>query len=139
MGNYLTATDYVVRFGEDEAARLTGVYGDPRVNEGVIDEAILDAEAIVDGYLRVRYTPPLAPAPREIVAWTADLARERLHTDVTPDAVRQAADRAIRGLREVADGVRVLAADATPAPAASGEVVIDGPDWQFSSDALSRF
>jgi len=35
--------------------------------------------------------------------------------------------------------VRVLAADAPPAPAASGEVVIDGPDWQFTSDTLSRF
>jgi phage gp36-like protein len=74
---YATVTDMVGRFGETEMLRLSSVDGllPETVNAVPVDQAIADAGAIIDSYLRKRYAVPLSPVPQVITRAACILAR----------------------------------------------------------------
>ena len=74
-----------------------------------IDDAVLDADAVIDGYLAKRgYQLPLAPVHRLVAAWARDLVRYRLHKNRLvgdgKDPIERAYKDALRLLQQVADG-----------------------------------
>ena len=58
------------RFGEDLLLQLADRDGSGAVDAGVVDGAIADTDAVIDGYLAGRYKLPLASTPPML----ADLA-----------------------------------------------------------------
>ena len=90
----------------------------------IIDAAIADADAEIDGYLAKRYAVPLAPAPRVINKFSKDIAVYNLFSRIgidegtdqflsTPSArrateeprqLRRVFDISIHALREEGDG-----------------------------------
>ncbi len=90
---YCTADDLIKRFERNELVELTdkdGSTGD--IVTDVLDQAIADATAVIDGYLIGRYSLPLSTAPDNLNRLCADIARYYLYDDVL-DAAHQAAVR----------------------------------------------
>ncbi len=90
---YCTADDMIKRFERDELIRLTdkdGSAGD--IVSAVIDQAIDDAGATINGYLAGVVKLPLDTPPENLNRLCADIARYYLYDDVLDDT-HQAARR----------------------------------------------
>lgn len=101
---YALTADLVARYGEEELIQLTDRLGDGVMDAAVIDQALADAGAVIDGYLAGRYTLPLSPVPHILVGYACDLARERLYKDAAPEVVVKRADDARRFLALAGQG-----------------------------------
>lgn len=110
--SYARIDDMVARFGEREIAQLTNRDGLDVVDADVLDEALADANAEVQGYLATRYRVPPDPVPRLLVRVACDVARYRLYDDGATDEVRRRYEDAVRLLKSVADGGVSLGEDA---------------------------
>jgi phage gp36-like protein len=103
---YLTAVEYVGRYGERETTLFTNTNSaqpsasyDPVKVESAID----DATEEVNSYIAKRYATPLVSVPPLAKAWVAAIARLKLAegTGRVPEAVQTAADRATRQLEQL--------------------------------------
>ena len=104
---YATRDMMVERFGEDELTELTDRDGSAgAIVDEVLNTALADATADIDGYLGGRYPLPLAVVPKMLNRHACDLARYYLYDNRLdkdhPAARRYAA--AIRLLEQVAAG-----------------------------------
>ncbi|WNJ89166.1 DUF1320 domain-containing protein [Bosea sp. 685] len=79
---YATVQDMIGRFGETEMLRLSSVDGllPETVSEAPVQQAISDADAIIDSYLRKRHSVPLGQVPQVITRAACVLARYELMT-----------------------------------------------------------
>lgn len=115
MTPYATKAEMVERFGEQELIELTDRNGTAgAIVDSVLDAALADASADIDGYLGGRYPLPLAVVPKVLNRHACDLARYYLYDnrldDTHPAARRYKA--AIRLLEQVAAGKVQLGLDA---------------------------
>lgn len=103
---YTTLALLTLRYGEaaliaqtDRADVPTGV-----VDGAVVDRAIADAEAVIDGYLAPRYALPLTEVPPQIADIAATVAWWKLHRSEPDPKVKLDYEAAMRTLRDIADG-----------------------------------
>lgn len=118
---YITVPEYAGRFGVQECILCTndtapGPGDTPTYDSAKIEVAIQDGTEIVEGYIGVRYTVPLASVPRIVKGWVADLAREKLFTFRAPDAVIANANVARSQLKDVSIGKLSLPIEDGTAP-----------------------
>lgn len=104
--SYCTYNDLIRSFGEVEVEQLIAT-----AETDAIDKAIAFAQAHIDGYLRERYTVPLALPPQNIVDMACDIARYRLYEDQPTQNVQDRYDVACFYLKDVARGLVTLAID----------------------------
>lgn len=104
---YLTAEEYVARFGIQETVSLTDERGGETVGQA-LGKALSDAAARIEAYLANRHALPLATTPEVLKAIAADLARERLFTNHPTEEVTRRADQARKDLRDIGSGALVL-------------------------------
>lgn len=100
MPPYAARADLADRYGVDELDDLApvGAGGASRA-----DEALADASAEIDAILAAEYRVPLGAGPWPALAGPCcDLARERLHDDGAPKAVRRSAEQARASVRALA-------------------------------------
>lgn len=95
-----------------------------------IEQATVEAGAVIDGYLGRRYTLPLAAAPPILATWARSIARYRLHasriSDDRTDPVARDYRDAVRFLEQVAAGKFSLGTgDPERTSAAAGDVRIE--------------
>jgi phage gp36-like protein len=102
--SYITQQELTRRFGEDEVIQLTDRARTGAVDTDVLDQAIDDAGAEIDGYLAGRYRLPLDPVPRALVPLAANIVRYRLYDDAAPDEVRSRYEDAVKFLTALAKG-----------------------------------
>jgi phage gp36-like protein len=81
-----------------------------------IDDAVADADGVIDGYLRKGgYTLPLDPVPRLVVVWCRAISRYYLHKNrgrlESDDTVVRDYKDALRLLEQAASGKLSLGAD----------------------------
>lgn len=122
---YATRQDMIDRYSEVELAQLTdrGSVRADRIVDAVLNRALDDASAEIDGYLAGRYVLPLSPAPANLPLICCDIARYRLQINEAGEQVRARYDAAIKFLTKVATGeiqIGATALGATPAAAAGG-------------------
>lgn len=142
--SYATAEELVARFGEPEMIQLTNPPGGDfeEVIAANAAPALADAAGTIDSYLRPRYRLPLATVPVRIKAVCCDVARFFLmhggQREPTAQA-KDAYDRAIAWLRDVAAGKADLGLDAAgdPAQEGSGARVTTKPRRTFSRDSMA--
>ena len=115
--SYVTKQDLIDRFGEEELIQLTDRAGAGVIDDQVLNRAIADADAEIDGYLAGRYVLPLAVVPASLGRIAADLARYYLYEDAATEHVRQRYEDAVRFLRAVGEGKVSLGIDAAGAKA----------------------
>lgn len=133
---YASQQDLVDRFGEPELVQLTDI---GEVTEGgivsdVLDRALEDADAEIDGYLESRYRLPLASVPRLLVGMAADIARYKLYRDAVPAVVERRYKDAVKILENIAAGKVSLGRDSDAAPAP----VTDGAQFGQSTRVFGR-
>lgn len=142
---YIDQAGLVQRFGVAEIDELIGAdpNATPTPDPGDVERlarACEDATNVIDGYLAVRYSLPLASVPALVVAWAADIARHELWDERSPDEVRRRYDQAIEQLRDLAAGKLALPPDVngtTPAaPIAFGSY---SADRVFTAETLAGF
>ncbi|MEC4724520.1 DUF1320 family protein [Shewanella sp. D64] len=102
---YATSAQMIARFGEDELVSLTDRDGSAEGIVGsVLDVALNDATALINGYLAGRYTLPLVTAPEMLERLSCDIARYGLYDNGASEQVSKRFDDAVRFLEMVAAG-----------------------------------
>ena len=108
-------------FEEDEAEREAKI-------GPIIDMAIGDADAEIDGYLAKRYAVPLAPVPKVINKFSKDIAVYNLFSRIGIDegtdqkTYLNRYNAAVKFLTLVAEGKVSIGADADGDPAAAAAI-----------------
>jgi phage gp36-like protein len=141
---YLTSDQYIARFGELEATRVTDETRSGQPDEAKIDEQIAYASDLANSYLAGRYTLPIDPAPALLEGVVADIARRQLHGSKPTQIVIDNADRAVSYLKDLAAGRATLPTvegAAPPVENPTGDPVSshDGRPRVFTADALAGF
>jgi len=122
---YCVKQDLIDRYGQEELIQLTDRANAGVIDDTVLDQAIADADSLIDGYLASRYSLPLSDVPVSLVRVAAALTRYFLYTEAATDQVEKAHDQAIAWLKDVARGTVNLGLSATngkPNPADSAQV-----------------
>ena len=139
---YLTAEEYVARYGTAETIRLTDEDRRGVVDAPKLEAAIGDATETADAYIGTRYTTPLLGVPRIVKTIVAALARESLHkTKPTPE-VKDRAELARQQLRDIAAGRMMLPVEqGAEEPVLGGNRIAETSNDSSSSfrDAVSEF
>ena len=149
---YATALELVIAFGADELAQLTTpkrfdtvdstrlelAIETPTFPAGQIDELALEAcldaingalaiaDSLVDTYLGVRYTLPLASVPVSLRKRTLDLARFELHDQGATEEVRNRRNDAINWLEKISAGKATLGDSAIDSGSTNTGIGISG-------------
>lgn len=92
------------RYGEEELIQLTDRTGAGVIDATVLDGAIGDAAAEIDGYLAVRYELPLAETPPALTRIACEISRYHLYDDAVSSSVQDRYDNAVKFLRAVSRG-----------------------------------
>lgn len=140
--NYCTQQDMIERFGEQELIQLTDRADPPTggIDGTVLDKAIADASAFIDGYLAKRYRLPLADVPPFLARLCCQVARYYLHDDAAPEEVRERYKDAERTLLRIAKGEVILPGLDGAEPSHPGDSVqTSGPDRIFTNQSLGGF
>jgi phage gp36-like protein len=150
---YAQPSDMIARYPNRDLVQLTNE--DPTqtvVNQIVLQQALADASAEIDGYLESRFTLPLSDPPAVLARLTCDVAMYRLQALRPLHDLAEARKRyedAVAVLVRVADGTLTLglAPDNQEPAEASGAVVTDAgggrsgtvPPRVFSRGTLKGF
>lgn len=111
------------RFGERMLIALTDRAQTPSgtIDLAALDRALAETDALIDGYLAVRYRLPLADTPALVAALAQDIAIWKLHPGAPDAKVEADYKAAIRTLEALSNGsVRLNAAGAEPATTGGG-------------------
>jgi len=156
---YATSLDLVIAFGARELAEVstpkrfdvvkddrleiaiegTDVSGDADENAleaclDAINGALAIAESVVDSFLGVRYTLPLASTPASLKKRTLDLARFELHDERATEEVRNRRNDAIDWLKMLSSGKATLGDPAIDSGAGSSSgICTTGTSQKFST------
>jgi phage gp36-like protein len=128
---YAQPSDMIARYPNRDLVQLTNE--DPTqtlVNQTVLQQALADASAEIDGYLESRFTLPLNDPPAVLARLTCDVAMYRLQALRPLHDLAEARKRyedAVSVLLRVADGTLTLGltADNQESPEAEGAVVTE--------------
>ncbi|TVO57889.1 DUF1320 domain-containing protein [Denitromonas halophila] len=95
----------ISRFGESEVVMLSDRTDAGAIDDAILDDALVGADAEIDAYLSGRYTTPVA-ASRMLQDIACDITRYRLCGGPTPvtEEIRARYKDAIGFLSRVADG-----------------------------------
>lgn len=105
MQLYATTQDMINRFGEEELQLLTDRDGSlGAIADLVLDQAIADASAEIDGYLGGRYTLPLPSVPAVLTRICCDIARYLLHDERAPEQLQKRYEASVKFLRSLGNG-----------------------------------
>lgn len=140
---YATLDQLTARLGLPLLISLTdrGDVATGVVDETVTDRALREATDMVDGYVATKYVLPLAEVPGILTDLTLSIAAWKLYINDAPDKVKDDYDRALRSLKDIADGrIRLIGAAGLQAPTsgANGVVVTDRPR-DFTADSMKGF
>lgn len=98
----------IERFGEVELIQLTDHDQLGVMNEAVLQRALDDADAEINGYIAVRMPVPAVTGLSFLSRLASDVARYRLYDDAVPDTVRLRYEDAVRALQAIAKGSMTL-------------------------------
>ena len=139
---YTTLQNLTDRFGErllvdltDRAELATGV-----VDTDVVDQAIADTDAMIDGYVARRYALPMATVPPLIASLALDIAIYKLHVFDPSDKIANDYKAAMKSLEGISGGsIRLPIAGAeAPGSGTSGARVTDR-DRPMTAENLKTF
>lgn len=106
----------------------------------VVNQKLMDADSVIDGYLMGRYTTPLAVVPRLVIGIECDLARYALYDDIATEQITQRYKDAVKLLEAIGKGSVNLGANDNQVPAQDiAAVTYTAPDKVFTSAALEGY
>ena len=142
---YCTIDDVREQIEERMLIQLTDDTDAGVIDESVVERAIADADAEIDGYVGSRHTVPLDPTPGAIRKLSVDLAIYNLYarrSDSTPEIREKRYDAAVKFLEQVAKGTISMGMqdpEGSPPSSDAPEMSSSNPDRTFSRDTLEGF
>jgi phage gp36-like protein len=139
---YATLAQLQDRYGDTMIVQLTdrAVPAAGVVDTDVVDRALADTDAQVDGYLKGRYELPLATTPPLVTDLALAIAIYKLHRRDPEDKIRRDYDDALRSLRELANGtIRLDVAGVEPETSGSSDVQTNEKDRPLTNDSMKGF
>jgi phage gp36-like protein len=140
---YATLAQLIDRVGEPMLIDLTDreEVAVGAVVVAVIDRALADADALIDGYLAARYQLPLAVTPALITDVAQAVALWKLHVTTPEDKIKLDYDAALKTLREIAQGLIRLpdAQGLEPASSGASGVIVTDRERPFTADNMKGF
>ncbi len=140
---YATLQHLTDRVGDAMLVALTdrgpGYLG--AIDIAIVDRALTDADAMINGYLAGRYVLPLASTPALIADVAGAIALWKLHITTPEDKIKADYDAAIRTLRDIASGlIRIPdAAGLEPVSSGASGVVVTDRERPFTADNMKGF
>ncbi len=140
---YATQSGLIQRYGEQMLVMLTDRAELPTgtIDAAVVDRALAEADALIDGYLAGRYSLPLTSVPPILSPIAEVIAIYSLHITEPEAKVKADYEAAIKRLAEISKGVIQLkdaAGIEPPAPGTSGVQITDR-ERDFTPDSMSGF
>lgn len=140
---YATLQQLTDRFGERLLRELTDRAEPPAgaVDVGVVESALRDTDAMIDGYLAGRYRMPLASVPAALADLAIAIAIYKLHPFAPDQKIKDDYDAALKQLREIAKGDFRLPLEGAEEPASRGNSGVQTTDRErpFSNENLHGF
>lgn len=139
---YATLADLSARFGDRMLVALTdrGDVATGAIDTSVVDRALADTDAMIDGYLAGRYALPLAAVPTILTDLAQQIAIWKLHVAAADPKIEADYKDAMRALRDIAAGTITLSvAGVTPAGSGSSGARVAAGDPLLTADTLKGF
>lgn len=139
---YTTLAELTARFGEAMLISLTdrGDIHTGTIDTAVVDQAIAEADAIIDGHVGVRYALPLAETPPLIMTLARDIAIYKLHVHATDPKIEEDYKAAMATLRDLSAGRVRLPIDGKDAPGTGGSGArVTDRDRTFTEGGMKGF
>lgn len=114
------------------------------MNEAVVEEAVKQAEELVDAHLRGRYNLPIDPVPSVVKDVTVNLARHWLYArrpegSDLPDAVTRTYKSSMHMLESIRDGKLTIGTPTGAAVPEPGEMKVRARPRRFNDGLLDRY
>lgn len=123
---YATPDNMLSRFGEQDLTLLTeredSVLGE--INLALLEQALRDASAEIDGYIAGRYVLPLTTVPAVLERNCCDIARYFLYGDKAPEQVEKRYTAVVKFLTAVSKGDISLGLATTGETAGQSELTV---------------
>jgi phage gp36-like protein len=143
--NYCTLADLTLAIPSATLIQLSNDDAEATViNEAVVTEAIRQAEELVDGYLRGRYTLPLPTVPSIVQDMSVNLARHWLYArrpegPELPEAVTRTYKTTIQMLEAIRDNRLTLGVPSGESAPEPGEMKVRARRGVFIRDFLEKY
>lgn len=123
---YANTDNMLSRFGEQDLMLLTEREGSVpgQINIAVLEQALRDASAEIDGYIVGRYTLPLTTVPAVLERNCCDIARYFLYGEKAPEQVEKRYNAVVKYLALVSKGDISLGLADTGEVASQSELVV---------------
>ncbi len=141
---YCTLSDIEKLIPQDTIIQLTDDEDTGSVNQARVDEAIAQADSIIDSYCGTRYSVPFSTVPDIVKTLSVDIAIYNLYSrrvEEIPETRDQRYRNAIRQLEGIARGTISIGEDPEPAVHSEGgsESNKTTNDRIFTRDKLEGF
>lgn len=139
---YTTLADLTARFGDRMITALTdrGEMATGAVDVTVVDKAIVDADAMIDGYVGGRYSVPVTPVPPLLGDIALAITIWKLHVGAPDPKIEADYKEALRALRDIAGGVITLAvAGVAPSETNATGVQVTDRERPFTAENMKGF
>lgn len=140
--NYCTLQDLIDRLGQGALVALTdrGEFATGTIDQAVVDRALADTDATIDGYLAGRYALPLSQAQPLVTDIALAIAAWKLHTSAPDPKVEADYKEALHQLKLIALGtIRLSAAGVEAAGTGGTGVRITDRERPMTADNLKGF
>lgn len=131
------------KLSEEELSRLTDE--EPNViNIDVVEQAIFEADSIIDSYLGKKLKVPIESVPDRVVHLSTTIAiylmwSRRSNRSGMDETVRQNYEDAIKFLEQFAEGLVSIGIDPPPVASSSQGAKSTANDRTFTKDSLKGF
>ncbi len=139
---YTTVEDLSDRYGERLLISLTDrdEVATGAIVQDTVDQAIADADALIDGYLKGRYQLPLADVPAQVAAMSRAISIWNLHVYDAPKQIEAGHKEALGQLRDIAKGLISLDVAGIEPKTNSGQgVMTTDRERPLTEDSLKGF
>ena len=139
---YASIDQLIERFGERMLVDLTdrGDVPTGAIVAPVVDRALADTDAVIDGYLAGRYALPLAETPPQLLDLALTIAIYKLHPNEPDPKIAKDYDGAMKALAQISSGIiRLPAAGVEPAAGGSSGVETIDRERELSPESLKGF
>lgn len=139
---YCTLQELIDRYSERMLVEISdrGDAASGTIDQALVDRAIADADALIDGYLKVRYALPLASVPRLVKDLSLRIAIYYAHAHVAAEKIRKDYEEALKALRDISVGLIRLDLDgAEPAASGASEVRTNQPDRPMTAETMKGY
>lgn len=140
--SYATLENLIERYGERMLVNLTdrGEMATGLIDLPTVDRALADTDAMIDGYLAVRYALPLAEVPPLVADLAQAIALWKLHPAGVDPKIEEDYKQALRSLEGLSRGlIRLSVAGAEPAGNGGMGVRVTDRERPLTAENLKGF